>query len=87
MSWNFSGVLGQPALYTTQRQFEEENRREPSHPSKVQENDFLPIFPGFTQGKLGVCRMYSEVGKQTENTEFSRLFRFVKLLVNEGFLP
>ena len=45
----------------------------------------LPIFPGFTQGKLGICRMYSEVGKQMENTEFSRICRFVKLLVNEGF--
>ena len=29
--------------------------------------------------------MYSEVGKM-ENTEFSRICRFVKLLVNEGFL-
>ena len=36
---DFSGVLGQPALYTTQRQFEEETRHEPSHPSKVQENE------------------------------------------------
>ena len=31
--------------------------------------------------------MYSEVGKQMENTEFSRICRFVKLLVNEGLLP
>ena len=29
--------------------------------------------------------MYSEVGKM-ENTEFPRICRFVKLLVNEGFL-
>ena len=39
----------------------------------------------FSQGKLGICGMYSEVGKM-ENTEFPRICRFVKLLVNEGFL-
>ena len=30
--------------------------------------------------------MYSEVGKQMVNAEFSRICRFVKLLVNENFL-
>ena len=30
--------------------------------------------------------MFSEVGKQMVNAEFSRIYRFVKLLVNEGFL-
>ena len=30
--------------------------------------------------------MFSGVGKQMVNAEFSRIYRFVKLLVNEGFL-
>ena len=30
--------------------------------------------------------MFSEVGKQMVNAEFSRIYRFVKLLVNEVFL-
>ena len=30
--------------------------------------------------------MFSGVGKQMVNAEFSRIYHFVKLLVNEGFL-
>ena len=30
--------------------------------------------------------MFSGVGKQMVNAEFSRIYRFVKLLLNEGFL-
>ena len=39
-----------------------------------------------TQGKLVIFGMFSGVGKQMVNAEFSRIYRFVKLLVNEGFL-
>ena len=35
---------------------------------------------------LRVVLMFSGVGKQMVNAEFSRIYRFVKLLVNEGFL-
>ena len=87
-----------------QLQFDEETRREPSHPSKMQENGnwtlgfFNPLplsapatqatdhfLIEFSQRKLGICGMYSEVGKM-ENADFSRICRFVKLLVNEDFL-
>ena len=30
--------------------------------------------------------MFSEVGKQMVNSEFFRIYRFAKLLVNQGFL-
>ena len=53
----------------------------------MQENVRLtPNFLGFTQGKLVIFGMFSGVGKQMANAEFSRIYRFVKLLVNEGFL-
>ena len=46
-----------------------------------------PVSLEFAQGKLGICGMFSEVVKRMENTKFSRIFRFVRLLVNEAFLP
>ena len=76
--------MGQPVLYATQRLFDEETRSEPSHRSKARKTESkLPIFLEFSQGKLGICGMYSEVGKQIENTELSMICRFVKFLVNE----
>lgn len=46
-----------------------------------------PVFLEFSQGKLGICGMFLVLVKRMENTKFSRICRFVRLLVNEAFLP
>ena len=53
----------------------------------MQENAKLtPNFSWIHTRKLVIFGMFSRVGKQMVNAEFSRIYRFVKLLVNEGFL-
>ena len=46
-----------------------------------------PVFLEFSQRKLGICGMFLVQVKRMENTKFSRICRFVRLLVNEAFLP
>lgn len=46
-----------------------------------------PVSLEFSQGKLGICGMFLVQVKRMENTKFSRICRFVRLLVNEAFLP
>lgn len=53
----------------------------------MQENARLtPNFPWIHTRKISNFRDVSGVGKQMVNAEFSKIYRFVKLLVNEGFL-
>ena len=87
-----------------QLQFDEETRREPSHPSKVQENgkwtlDFLAPYSAFDACYAGdrslpnwiltrKIRNLRDVFRSGKDGEYRipRICRFVKLLVNEGFL-
>lgn len=46
-----------------------------------------PVSLEFSQGKLRICGMFLVQVKRMENTKFSRICRFVRLLVNEAFLP